>query len=195
MYQLDLQPANILRKAKTYIADVDHGTLVAIGSRKVREGVWRTGRNGRTLVEPTTGISTRATKSTATAETTTEATTADKSTTTSHGSTEAAAASHGTAEATTAAAGAAKATTTTSESILADFQGTTLPIIAVELRNSVPGIIRGLESNDTRALGASSGVGVHVSTNDGALLGCSRKYQVNSPSPRQNLDKVGMEGS
>jgi hypothetical protein len=165
---------------ETHVADVDNSTLVTIGSSIVSEGVGRTGRSGRSaLIKSTTGVTTvraalrRATESTTAAKATAEATTSCESTTTSHRSAEATTASHGPTKATAATA---KARSTASKSILTNFEGTTLPVIAVELRNGVAGIIRRLESNDARALGASSGVGVDVSTNDATLLGCDTKF-------------------
>lgn len=169
----------------TYVADVNYSTLVAVGSSVVSEWVGGAGRHRGALLEAATGVTTtttrRTTEAPAAAEATTEATTSDKSTAAAHGATETAATSHGSPKATTAAA-AAKASTTAGKSVLADFKGATLPVVTIELLNGDTGIVGGLESNDTRALGASSGIGVHVSTNDGTILSCIEN-QVNSSYP------------
>jgi hypothetical protein len=159
----------------TYVSNVDEVALVAVGGSVVSERVGRTSRNGRSaLVISTTGVTTgtrRATEAAAAAKATAEATTSSKSTTTSHGSTETTTATHGATEATAAA----KATgTTAGEAIFTDLKGAALPVVTVELRNGVTGVLRGLESDDTRALGASSGVSVHVGTDNATHLGCDK---------------------
>jgi hypothetical protein len=165
---------------KTHVANIDNSTLVTIGSSVVGERIGGTGRSGRSaLVKSTTGVTAvrttlrRATEASTAAEATAKAATSSKSTATSHRAAEASTTSHGPTEATAAAA---EARTTASKSILANFKSTALPVISVELRNGVTGIIRGLEGNDARTLGASSGVGVDVSTNDATLLGCGTEF-------------------
>lgn len=167
----------------TYVADVNYSTLVAVGSSVVSEWVGGAGRHRGALLEAATGVTTttrRTTEAPAAAEATTEATTSDKSTAAAHGATETAATSHGSSKATTAAA--AKASTAAGKSVLADFKRATLPVVTIELLNGDTGIVGGLESNNTRALGASGGIGVHVSTNDGTILSCIEN-QVNSSYP------------
>jgi hypothetical protein len=124
-----------------------------------------------------------ASKSTAATETNAEASTTAKAATAT--SREAAATAKAAAEATTAT----EAGTTASEAVLTDFQRTTLPFVAIELGNSVARVIRRLKGNDTRALGATGRVGVHIGTNNGTLLGCEERVQVNSPNAHKGKEK------
>lgn len=181
-----------LAHLKTYVANIDDSTLVAVGSGIISEWVGRSGGNRRstTVLKSTgTGETTVATRGTTEAATTRES--AAKASATSKAST-----AHRTAEAATAAKATTKATTTTetgattSETIFTNFKGTTLPIISVKLRNGVARIIGRLESNDAGALGTSGRVGVHIGTDDGTLLGCNTE----SRSIHLTLDKkVGIQ--
>lgn len=126
------------------------------------------------MVEATTGETTGGTAETATAtKATTKSTATTKATTATRRTAEAATA----AESTTKAAASTEVTTgtTASKTILADLKVAALPVVTVELRNGIAGIIRRLESNNTGSLGASTGVGVHIGTNDGTLLSCDRE--------------------
>ena len=75
-------------------------------------------------------------------------------------------------EATSEAAAATKSATATeasrsaSKTIFANFKVTTLPIIAIELINSIPCIIHSLKCNNTRALRATIRRNVYVGTED-----------------------------
>jgi len=152
----------------TYVAHVDDRALLAGRGSKVGKGV-RRNRANSSRRRRTTGIeSSTATKgrraTVATAESTAKATATSK----------ASAATETTTTATEATAEAATATetwTTACESVLAYFQGTALPLIAIELGDGVASIVRRLKCNNTGSLGTSSGVGVHIGTDNSTVLG------------------------
>lgn len=148
----------------TYVANVDSSALLAARGSKVGEGVRWDGSSSlvkagaaisRATTEATAATETRATKTTTTAE----AATATKTRTTK-----------ATTATETAATGTSVAWVVSSEAILADLQGTALPLVSVELGDSVAGIIRVLESHNTGSLGTAGGVGVNIGANNSALL-------------------------
>lgn len=160
---------------KTHVANIDDSALVTVGSGIISERVGGSGGNRRstTVLKPTgTGETTVATRGATEAAASSEAT-AKASATTEASTTHRTAKAATTAKATTKAATTTEAGATTSEPVFANFKGTTLPIVSVELRNGVARIIRRLKSNDTGALGASGRVGVHIGTDHGTLLGCN----------------------
>jgi hypothetical protein len=57
------------------------------------------------------------------------------------------------------------------ESVLSDLQRASLPIVAIELLDGIAGIIGRLEHHDTRALRATIGAGVDISTDYRAFTG------------------------
>lgn len=144
----------------THIAHVDDCASLTTRSSEVGEGIGRN-RSDRGVVEATaeargTAVATTETTAKATATTSETASAAEASTAT---------------EATIATTTAKAHTRGTCEAVLADFKRTALPLISVELGNSVARIIWGFESDDTGTLGTTGGVGVHIGTNDCTLLG------------------------
>lgn len=147
----------------TYVADVDCGAALAAGCREVGEWIWCSGRSWPS-VKPSNRAALAAVA------------TSTKTATTAKPASKTAATSKSTAadtETSTASEASTKAATTTErwwsgEPILADFECPTLPIIAVELSDSVTSILGGFECDDTGSFRATIGCDVDISPDDRA---------------------------
>jgi hypothetical protein len=151
---------------ETYVANVDDRSGLAARGSKVSEGVRRSRCSRGATVESTR----RSTTETAAKATTTSKLLSTKATAATHETStrrellaEASTTSH---EATTTTAEARWA----SETVLSDFEDTAIPVISVELLDSDLGIIGVVESDDTRALHATVGCDMNVSTDDSASV-------------------------
>ena len=168
----------------TYVANVNDVAFVATAGRMVGEVV---GRNRGTVVSrrdsPNTAKATASTavsaKATAVGEPATESAAAasTKSTTKSSSATDrttksASATTHSSSESTASTPSAGKA-------ILSHFELTSLPVVSVELRNRVSGVLGRLKSDHTAALRTTIRSNVNICTNDGT-------YNAQSVWPRQN---------
>lgn len=150
--------------AATHVAHIDDSAFLATRGREVGKRVRGTGGNNGVLK------ATAETRGTAAAATETATTTeASAIATTTAGETSAA--TEATTAKTTTESAAASTGATTSESVFTDLKGTALPVVAIELGNSVASIVGRLESDDTGSLGTTSGIGVHVCADNSALLG------------------------
>lgn len=153
---------------RTYVSNKDDLAPLPVGGCEVGESVGGHGCGlGPTISGTTTARSSSARASTvATAVASTEtATTASETTATSESTTTTEAPS----EAPTASKAPAAAETTShgvGKPVNADLEYATVPIVAVELLNRVSRIVRGLEDNNTGALGPSIRSKVNVGTND-----------------------------
>ena len=137
-----------------YIADVDGLAGLAtrtcvVGKRvgRIRLSTSRSTGTGTTTVATTAATTVAAASSSITA-TATEAST--EATTTAKSSTAAEASAKSTTESSTTTAEAAGSRA--SETVFADFEVTTLPVIAVELCDSVASVFDSIKGNNARAL-------------------------------------------
>jgi hypothetical protein len=149
---------------KSHVSNVDDFSPLGAGGSKVSERVRRDGA-GR-------GLETWAARSTPTEATTTKAasetsTPSAKTTTASKSSSKSSA--HTTAITTSATE--AHARSTAGIAVLADFNSTALPVIAIELLNGAAGILWALKDDNARALGATIRSDVYISSNHGAVSG------------------------
>jgi hypothetical protein len=71
---------------------------------------------------------------------------------------------------TTTKAAAATEATSASKAVLANFENASRPVVAVELLDSVLGILGSLECDNTRTLGSAIGSSVDVGADDGTAL-------------------------
>ena len=128
------------------VADVDQVAWLAARCSEVGERVRWVGR--------TVGFEATSGRSTGTSEASSKSTTssiaaAEAATTTTEASTSAKTSAEATA---TSEATASTKAGVAGKAVFANLKVATLPFVAVELSDSVPGIIHGLESNDARAL-------------------------------------------
>lgn len=150
----------------TYVADINDLISVSSSRGKIGEWVRRSSRGRASIVATTTTWS--AAKVTAKASTAWEA--AAEAATTSKWSTTATA--KATTEASSSTAEAATRREVASETILADLQWAALPIVTIELLDSVASIIWRLKGNDTRALWTAIRTDVDIGANDSTLTSC-----------------------
>jgi len=155
----------------TYVADVDDFAALATSSSVVRKRIRRSSRG----TSSTTSIAEAATTATAgriAVAATTESTSAAKPTA---GSAEAAATATKSTSHTESATASSKATTEsathatssgTGETVLANFELASIPVVAVEVVDGVTCIVRAFEGNNSGALGAAVGALVYISTDD-----------------------------
>lgn len=151
----------------TYVANVDDGVLVATRGSIVGERIG----NSRRRIEVAAAVSTTksARRSTAAAVASTSSTVSTtKSATTSETSTSAEAAAC-TKSATTEASAATEARTRTGEAVFTNFKVPTLPIVTIELLNSLASILGAFKGDDSRSLGATSRVHMHIGSDDGTV--------------------------
>lgn len=138
----------------THVANEDNLASFAISSRKIGECI---GSHRRVLSAAESGsTSNRSSRTTATVAATTKAATASETAATAKAATTA----EPSAEAATAAKAATTAKTTThgvGESVNANLEDTTVPVVAIELLNGVASIVRGLVYNDAGTLRAPIG--------------------------------------
>lgn len=150
----------------TYVADINDLISVSSSRGKIGEWVRRSSRGRASIVATATTRS--AAKVAAKASTAWEA--AAEAATTSKWSTTATA--KATTEASSSAAEAATRGEVTSETILTDLQWAALPIVTVELLDSVASIIWRLKGNDTRALWTAIRTNVDIGANDSTFTSC-----------------------
>jgi hypothetical protein len=144
----------------TYISDVNSLASLRPGSGIVCEGIWSSCRG--CSIETTTGAaSISAPKATTAAKAATKATTASKSAAGPEPSSE--------ASTTAESATAAEARPRTRKTILADLEKAALPVVAIELLDSIAGVVWRLEGNNARALGAAVRTDVDVGANDSTI--------------------------
>lgn len=163
---------------QAYVSDVDRLASLRTSCGEVGE---RVGRDGGS----STGIETAATNCT---NWTTCSHGAAESTSSAKAATKAAAASPKSATATETAAESATASseaTTAAEAhvgvgktVRTHLEDATLPVVTIELLNSVAGVVGGFEDNNAGALGPSIGTEVHVGTNDTTGASWSVMYRV-----------------
>ena len=149
---------------KTHVANVDDFSPLGAGGSKISERVGRDGA-GR-------GLETWAARSTSTEASTTKAaseTTTSSAKTTAASKSSSKSSAHATAIATSATE--AHARSTAGITVLADFNNTTLPVIAVKLLNGVAGIIWAFKDDNARTLRATIRSDVYISSNHGAVSG------------------------
>lgn len=156
-------PSSAMDHAVTYVANVDDFTSISAGCCVVGERVRSWGRG--------VGVKSRTARTAAAAamESST-ATTISESTTSSKSSTAAEAAAKSSAHATISTTSEARAARA-SESVFADLNGSSLPIIAVELLNGVTSVVGALKNYNTRALGSTVRSHVNISTDDTTSAG------------------------
>jgi hypothetical protein len=145
-----------------YVANIDDLSSVAAGSSVVSEGIRRDGAGRGLEAGSARGTSAESSTAEATSKTTTSAA---KAAATTESSTESSA--HATAKATSATE--AHARSTTGVAVLTNLDNTALPIVAIELRNGVAGIVRALEDNNTRSLRTTIRSDMDVGSNDSAV--------------------------
>lgn len=171
------------RRRGAHIADVDCLDLLGSRSGEVGEWVGRSVGHASGVVEPAAGRATagRATKATAATEAAT-ATSTGKATT--KGTTAA-------AEATTTVA-----TTTshggTGETVLADLEHATLPIVSIELLDGIPGVVGCLEDDDAGALGAT--IRTHVNIGSDHATGAGYRGLACTPGSHIVVDERILTG-
>ena len=156
-----------------YIADVDSLARLAARTGIVGEGIGRVRLgSGIATTESTT---TAATTLVASTSSTTISTTATKASSETAASAEASATAKASATTeTTSEAAATEAGLGACEAIFADFKVAALPVITVELRDSIACVFDGLESNDTRTLRTTIRCNVDVSAKNGASNSCEK---------------------
>ena len=131
---------------------------------------WASVATTRRAVRTGATIATTAAKLTAKATTTSEARTRAVATTTTESTVKASTTVATSEAATTTKAAAATEATSAGKAVLANLKHASRPVVAVELLNGVLGILRSLESDNTRALGSAVGRHVDVSADDGTTL-------------------------
>lgn len=145
------------RRRGAHIADVDCLDLLGSRSGEVGEWVGRSVGHASGVIEPAAGRATAGRASKATAATS-KAATASKATSTDKAA----------AKGTTAAAEATTtvATTTshggTGETVLADLEHATLPIVSIKLLDGIPSVVGCLEDDNAGALGATIRTHVNI---------------------------------
>lgn len=173
------------RRRGAHIADVDCLDLLGSRSGEVGEWVGRSVGHASGVVEPTAGRATagRATKATAA----TEATSTAKATSTG--------------KATKGTTAAAEATTTvatttshggTGETVLADLEHATLPIVSIELLDGIPGVVGCLEDDDAGALGAT--IRTHVNIGSDHATGAGYRGLACTPASHIVVDERILTG-
>lgn len=178
------------RRRGAHIADVDCLDLLGSRSGEVGEWVGRSVGHASGVVEPAAGRATagRATKATAATEATSKAATAGKATSTGKATTKGTTAA---AEATTTVA-----TTTshggTGETVLADLEHATLPIVSIELLDGIPGVVGCLEDDDAGALGAT--IRTHVNIGSDHATGAGYRGLACTPASHIVVDERILTG-
>lgn len=145
---------------KTHVADVDDVATFTTRSGVVGEGVRRTSRDSLSIE----AAATHATKTSSGGAVAAAATITKSASSTESSTAEAAAAAKTTTKATATIAGR------TSEAIFLHLKSATLPLVSIELLNSVAGVVGGLENNNTGALHAAVGGLVNIGTEHGACV-------------------------
>jgi hypothetical protein len=149
----------------TYVADINNLISVSSSRGKIGEWVRRSSRDWASVVATTAWSTAKvAAKASTAREAAAEAATTSKWSTT--------ATAKATTEASSSAAEAATRGEVASETILADLQWATLPIVTVELLDGVARIVWRLKGNDTRALWTAVRTNVDIGANDSTLASC-----------------------
>ena len=162
--------AQTLVPGNTHIANINNRASLAARGCKISE--WVRGIRGNGSFKATAAKTTTTTTRSTTSETTTATESTGKAAATSKATTTTAGEATATSKAATEAATTTETGATASEAVLPNLKRTSLPLIAIELRNCVARIVGRLKCDNARTLGATGRVGVHICTNNGTLLGC-----------------------
>lgn len=147
--------------SSAYVANIDHFATFSSRGSVIGEGVGRSGGR-RGAVET---ASTSAEAATAT-ESASESAATCKSSTAAEASAEAA--THSTAEAATATKSRASSS---SKAVFADFDHASLPVVAIELLDSIASIVGAFKNNNTGALRSAVGARVDIGSDDTTIAG------------------------
>lgn len=165
---------------QTHVSDVDRLASLRTSCGEVGERVGRDGGSSSTGIETAaTNCTNWATCTDRAAESTSSAEAATKAATTSSESTTATETAAKSATASPEATTAAKAHVGVGETVGTDLEDAALPVVTIELLDSVASVVGGFEDNDTGALGPSIGTEVHVGANDTAGASWSFVNSVN----------------